>query len=355
MKKLTLFLLFTFSICTVFSQRKLAGFDVNGGPGKIYLDTPRNIYVSHPIVPLNDSTMGMDTGRYYISTILKNVTRDSIIFTFADGTRVAVKDSAGGGSGSGTWNTTGNSLTDTTTDFFGTSDDKSIMIRTNNTLRGMIKNEGLFFNGTARYGSRNYTIPIKIQNSSSMSGTAVAFSLKNINTTGQEYMFSSNPDGTLSIGWWGEAYNQMFDGITLGSFGSVSLNATNAFNLRSNNYLSAFGPSQTIEQRGLTFSLENSGANTLINSSGTFSFQGPIPLSIRALSISIGDGTAANSSAALDIPSTTRGVLLPRMTKTQRDAISSPATGLILYQTDNTPGLRVYNGTNWMRFTETAD
>jgi hypothetical protein len=43
------------------------------------------------------------------------------------------------------------------------------------------------------------------------------------------------------------------------------------------------------------------------------------------------------------------------MTKTQRDAISSPATGLMIYQTDNTPGLRVYNGTNWMRYTETAD
>jgi hypothetical protein len=43
------------------------------------------------------------------------------------------------------------------------------------------------------------------------------------------------------------------------------------------------------------------------------------------------------------------------MTKTQRDAISSPVAGLAIYQTDNTPGLRVYNGTNWMKYTETAD
>jgi hypothetical protein len=43
------------------------------------------------------------------------------------------------------------------------------------------------------------------------------------------------------------------------------------------------------------------------------------------------------------------------MTKTQRDAISSPAAGLAIYQTDNTPGLRVYNGTNWMKYTETTD
>jgi hypothetical protein len=70
--------------------------------------------------------------------------------------------------------------------------------------------------------------------------------------------------------------------------------------------------------------------------------------------VGIGNSSPA-ASAKLDIVSTTQGVLLPRMTKTQRDAISSPATGLMVYQTDNTPGLRVWNGTNWMRYTETAD
>lgn len=65
--------------------------------------------------------------------------------------------------------------------------------------------------------------------------------------------------------------------------------------------------------------------------------------------------TTQDASALLNVSSTTKGALLPRMTKTQRNAIASPATGLMIYQTDNTPGLRVYNGTNWMRFTETAD
>ncbi len=73
-------------------------------------------------------------------------------------------------------------------------------------------------------------------------------------------------------------------------------------------------------------------------------------------SISIGNGTtSAAASSILDITSTTKGFLPPRMTKTQRDAISSPATGLVVYQTDNTPGLRIFNGSSWMRFTETAD
>ena len=43
------------------------------------------------------------------------------------------------------------------------------------------------------------------------------------------------------------------------------------------------------------------------------------------------------------------------MTQAQRNAIATPVAGMAVYQTDAVPGLRVYNGTNWMRFTETAD
>ena len=70
--------------------------------------------------------------------------------------------------------------------------------------------------------------------------------------------------------------------------------------------------------------------------------------------LSLGTSVAV-ASAMLDITSTSKGVLIPRMTKTQRDAISSPATGLMIWQTDNTPGLRIYNGTNWMKFSESTD
>lgn len=63
---------------------------------------------------------------------------------------------------------------------------------------------------------------------------------------------------------------------------------------------------------------------------------------------SVGIGTAApNASAQLDVTSTAKGVLIPRMTQVQRDAIASPASGLLLYQTDNTPGFYNYNGTTW--------
>ena len=55
----------------------------------------------------------------------------------------------------------------------------------------------------------------------------------------------------------------------------------------------------------------------------------------------------ADPSAALDIVSTTGGLLVPRMTETQRDAINPAATGLMIYQTDGTAGFYYYNGSSW--------
>jgi hypothetical protein len=69
----------------------------------------------------------------------------------------------------------------------------------------------------------------------------------------------------------------------------------------------------------------------------------------------LGIGETPNACAVLDIASATQGVLLPRMTKAQRDNIVSKAAGLAIYQIDNTPGLRVFNGTDWVRYNETTD
>lgn len=61
------------------------------------------------------------------------------------------------------------------------------------------------------------------------------------------------------------------------------------------------------------------------------------------------------NSAKFAIDSTTKGFLLPRMTRSQRDQINTPVAGLLIFQTDNTPGLRCYNGTNWIKYSETID
>lgn len=59
------------------------------------------------------------------------------------------------------------------------------------------------------------------------------------------------------------------------------------------------------------------------------------------------DNTDPDASAALDVKSTSKGVLVPRMTQAQRNAISTPATGLMIFQTDNTPGFYYYTGSAW--------
>jgi uncharacterized protein (TIGR02145 family) len=61
----------------------------------------------------------------------------------------------------------------------------------------------------------------------------------------------------------------------------------------------------------------------------------------------VGIGTVSpNTSAKLDVVSTTQGFLPPRMTTTQRNAIASPAIGLVIYNI-TTNCLNFYTGTAW--------
>ncbi|MBL4657916.1 MAG: tail fiber domain-containing protein [Flavobacteriales bacterium] len=68
----------------------------------------------------------------------------------------------------------------------------------------------------------------------------------------------------------------------------------------------------------------------------------------------VGIGTTTpDASAILDLTSTTKGILITRVTLIQRNVIISPATGLLIFQTDNSPGYYYNAGTpgvpNWVR------
>lgn len=70
--------------------------------------------------------------------------------------------------------------------------------------------------------------------------------------------------------------------------------------------------------------------------------------SLQVLSdASIGSGLDANAAALLDMTSTTRGMKLPNMTETQRDAIGTPPAGLSIYNT-TTSQINYYDGTQWI-------
>lgn len=168
-----------------------------------------------------------------------------------------------------------------------------------------------------------------------------------------------------------DIYNNESVGNTFGlNIENAAANGSSAVKLENNGtgtvYLTSRGSGNTYPYQGDLFTTGDLASfkiitNGDVSTSGTAKFHVQIggiletpSLTVDRYSIGINQ-TSPNASALLDLTSTTKGLLLPRMTKAQRDAISSPSAGLAVYQTDNTPGLRVYNGTNWMRFTETAD
>ena len=99
----------------------------------------------------------------------------------------------------------------------------------------------------------------------------------------------------------------------------------------------AQGPAGTLPSGTLGQTLYNNGTTWVATSN----------LYNNGSAVAIGS-TSPNSSAALQVNSTTQGILLPSLTLVQRNAISSPATGLLVFQTDNTPGFYYFNGTAWV-------
>ncbi len=77
-----------------------------------------------------------------------------------------------------------------------------------------------------------------------------------------------------------------------------------------------------------------------------------LPLSIGA-QVGI-NTTTPHPSSMLELNSTVSGILIPRMTQVQKTAIATPATGLLIYQTDNVTGFWYYNGTAWVTFSSTG-
>ncbi len=69
--------------------------------------------------------------------------------------------------------------------------------------------------------------------------------------------------------------------------------------------------------------------------------------SINSQGIVVGDAAPADPSAALDVHGTSKGMLFPRLTTLQMNAILSPANGLTIYNTDESE-IYYYNGSTWI-------
>lgn len=71
-----------------------------------------------------------------------------------------------------------------------------------------------------------------------------------------------------------------------------------------------------------------------------------ITMTVRAQMAINTDGSQPDNSAILDLKSTVKGILIPRMSLAQRNAIINPASALVVFQTDNSPGLYYNSGDN---------
>lgn len=166
------------------------------------------------------------------------------------------------------------------------------------------------------------------QTSTGTSNTAVGTVCLLSNTTGSRntaigrdaLWYSTTGDGNVAIGYWSGFYETGSDSFYLNNRARADLTGDQTLSL----LYGKFGDLASDQQ--------------LTANVGGF-----------------GVGGAPDANAILDAQSTTKAFIPPRMTKAQRNAIASPVAGMTIYQTDNTPGQRVYNGTNWMAYTETAD
>lgn len=65
-------------------------------------------------------------------------------------------------------------------------------------------------------------------------------------------------------------------------------------------------------------------------------------------------GSAPDASAILDLQSTNKGILTPRMTEAQKNGVVNPATGLLIFQTDASAGFYYYSGAAWTALSSQA-
>ena len=112
--------------------------------------------------------------------------------------------------------------------------------------------------------------------------------------------------------------------------GPTYLNGTTTIaNLSVANLNTGFTPGSVVFQ----------GVNGLAQDNANFYY------SASTTQLAIGTSTP-NASALLELDSTSKGFLAPRMTQTQRDAIASPSAGLLIFNTD-TNQYNFYSGSSW--------
>ena len=273
--------------------------------------------------------------------------------------------SAGGGGGSTGWALTGNASA--VTDFLGTTNNRTMRFRTNNVERMVIDSIGNINFSSASIFGYPYSLNTSSSNPTASGLDSGTISIYRgaykigIDASASVYLQSGNPLPTdLFVFYKGATkQNSKIDAngnFSVASGGRYILNAGDApANPTANpqaNTISLYdvvGNNWKIGMAGVRSSKFDMYFSTGASSGGGYRwYQGTTELASisQAGNLLLGGNTTDAASALLNMTSTTKGLLIPRMTLTQRNAIASPAAGLQVYNTTTNTN-DVFNGTTW--------
>lgn len=336
-------------------------------------------------------------------TFAKNTGRDSIILTY-NGTRSAVKDSTGGGGGSLSsltaatasntinnvnntqewqWNSLSGTGLKLSNNFTGSQSGSILMdISNTGTIPASNTTTGLRVTNTKVSVPGGTTTGIRVDVNGS---TAAAFGVQisHAGSSGSALDIVAGAGSSNGIQMNSNRINFRSNTEYIQSDGSVfyhNAGSLRNFIISSNNTVASFtnstggaqiftigrpsSSSHTLifggDMSGSSYRSELTSNNTILGSGGSLKFSGNTGLAgsygtftptylmtVYGTNSNVGIGTETPvTTALLEMSSTTKGFLLPRMTTTQRDNIVSPATGLMIYDT-TTNKVSVYNGTAW--------
>jgi len=275
------------------------------------------------------------------------------------------------------WNLTGNAGTTPGTNFIGTTDNKDVIFKRNGVQSGLLNanntsfgvsslnpsttgnnNVATGFNALAANttGSQNVAVGsiALVGNTTGTYNVATGANTLAANTTGS-YNVATGPQAlagnTTASNNVATGYNALVTNTTganntaLGTMAGLGDGTTSAQQSKIDNNATFVGYQASRDIVANTTALTNItaiGYMAKVSQNNSLILGGT---GASAVSVGIGN-TAPAASAVLDITSTTKGGLLPRMTTAQKTAIATPATGLIVFDTTLNQ-LQVYNGTAW--------
>jgi hypothetical protein len=366
--------------------------------------TNRGALSSADWTTFNGKVSPSDTANKWITNVFRKTASDSVFFVRGGTNNFAFRDSTG----SAGWGLTGNSGTSDATNFLGTTDNQDLVFRRNNVISATIDSSSANFgsttfgfgtrgtsistNGITAFGYKALGSNIAI-GSTGISNTAFGNRALTANTTGSSCTaighnaLATNAGindqtavGAFSLenaGGGGGGHTALGTfALRNATFGSANT-AVGAYSLRditSQNFNTAMGNQSGLYFGGSTSNiLTNSTSSTFIgyqtyagaNSQSNQTVIGQGATGAGSNTVTLGDnnitatylkGTlglgrtwtssapSVAASALLDMQSTTRGFLQPRMTTTQMNAISTPATGLSVFNTTDSSNY-IYRGT----------